>query len=858
MTITAGNGVLANDADVDSTITVESVVLTTPNSAASPITTAGQSVVGQYGTLTLEADGSFAYSADQTVSLQLLGGEQAVETFSVTVSDGELTDVSTLTITVDGVDDATVFFGDTAFTVDQDVSSQIFPIQGVLSSFDVDQHAVIAPVDAGQGTYGVFGFQPSNDVDGVDGSDPVEPPPNGSAFELPFQVIRPDTPVIDQQTGTVTVGLNYEVDDPNTSAPGLVLQIHYDSSVIQNPVLTSNAPGLVQLDDVEDIDNLDFDDATDRMILVAWTSSESLDWPGTLSGPIASLSFESDFSQAQNPWTNIRFTGVAADGFILDAQSIQIYGDSGLPQQADGTLSAGTWGYTPDPDLYRSLADGETVTDDYTFTSSDGQLHPVSVTLVGVNDAPQYQGVYSLPMDSIGTYVFSDQDVTTFDPDDGPTDIVYTVVDAQGGSVFVGGVVGTSFTQDDINNGRVSFVLDSPSFSVSTVTPLLTLSVEDGNEDGSEPELLLFNFTDPNASGLQFVEDPTVNINVDQVAVVAVLTLLANDLSSDGSAVTISSVDTLSEFGGTVSFDGTDITYTPPSGFVGIDRVFYVITDSTGATSVASLTFEITQAPPSTKADAVGEEVIVVDMALPEGQAQPNDAPRLPESEDLSGALAMENSEPPEAVVSPIGLPDGALLAGGDNLLFGEAVAESAELPTDIEADRAGEFAGESGHWLADNLVESERIEEAFVQEEQSLASTTEVTGRQLPDAEALNLAAIDELLLEGSHPFLSGNALVFLPESTNQAEQIPSPGELHAPVNASDIGAIPLLADLLTDGDEWMAAAFAGPSDVSTIQVSVPVTQSAEAYDAAILQYQKAVLDVDILAVETAHIVIT
>ena len=147
------------------------------------------------------------------------------------------------------------------------------------------------------------------------------------------------------------------------------------------------------------------------------------------------------FLQAQNPWTNIRFTGVAADGFILDAQSIQIYGDSGLPQQADGTLSAGTWGYTPDPDLYRSLADGETVTDEYTFTSSDGQLHPVSVTLVGVNDAPQYQGVYSLPMDSIGTYVFSDQDVTTFDPDDGPTDIVYTVVDAQGGSVFVSGVV---------------------------------------------------------------------------------------------------------------------------------------------------------------------------------------------------------------------------------------------------------------------------------------------------------------------------------------------------------------------------------------------------------------------------------
>ena len=147
--------------------------------------------------------------------------------------------------------------------------------------------------------------------------------------------------------------------------------------------------------------------------------------------------------------------------------------NSGLPEQADGTLSAGTWGYTPDPDLYRSLAHGETVTDQYTFTSSDGQLHPVSVTLVGVNDAPQYQGVYSLPMDSVGTYVFSDQDVTAFDPDDGPTDIVYTVVDAQGGSVFVGGLVVTSFTQDDVNNGRVSFVLDTSSLSVNTADTAL-------------------------------------------------------------------------------------------------------------------------------------------------------------------------------------------------------------------------------------------------------------------------------------------------------------------------------------------------------------------------------------------------
>ena len=852
VTITAANGVLANDVDVDSPISVESAVLTTPNSTASPITGAGQSIIGQYGTLTLEADGSFVYSADQIVSLQLLEGEQAVETFSVTVSDGEFTALSTLTITVDGVDDTSVFFGDNAFTVDQDVSSQIFPVQGVLSSFDVDQHAVIAPVDAGQGTYGVFGYQPSNDVDGVDGSDPVDPPPGGSAFELPFQAIRPDTPVIDQQSGTVSVDLSYEVDDSSASAPGLVLRVHYDSSVIQNPVLNSNAPGLIQLDDVEDIDNLDFDDSTDRMILVAWTSTESLDWPGTFSGPIASLSFESDFSQAQNAWTNIRFTGVAADGFVFDAQSIQVYGNSGLPEQADGTLSAGTWGYTPDPDLYRSLAHGETVTDQYTFTSSDGQLHPVSVTLVGVNDAPQYQGVYSLPMDSVGTYVFSDQDVTAFDPDDGPTDIVYTVVDAQGGSVLVGGLVVTSFTQDDVNSGRVSFVLDTSSLSVNTATPLLTLSVEDGNEDASEPELLLLNFTDPNASGLQFVEDPIVNINVDQVAVVAVLTLLSNDLSSDGGAVTISSVDTLSEFGGTVSFDGTDITYTPPSGFVGIDRVFYVITDSSGETSIASLTFEISQPPPSTKPEPMGEDLILVDFALLDDQEQPQRSGVRPETEDFYRPLVFDGPLP--LASAPSGEPSGV----GDNLLFSEVDSRAAQIRANDEADGLGGFVDEWGAAVVDRAAESEGVDEALIHEARPETGMTGVTDREGLGRDALSLDEAHAHASEGLLPFLSGSALVFRPELAMESQQTPSSVGRVSSTNSSDLDDMPLLSDLLTDGDEWMAAAFAAPSEVSTVTPSAPIAQNVGEHDIAILQYPLAASEVDIIAVDTAHIILT
>ena len=856
VTIAAGNGVLANDADVDSSISVESVVLTTPNSDASSITTPGQSVVGQYGTLTLEADGSFAYSANQAESLQLLGGEQVVETFSITVSDGELTDLSTLTITVDGVDDVTVFFGDTAFTIDQEVSSQIFLVQGVLSSFDVDQHAVIAPVEAGQGAYGVFGFQASSDVDGVDGSDPAEPLPNGSVFELPFQAVRPDTPVIDQQTGTVTVGLNYEVDDPNASAPGLVLQIHYDSSVIQNPVLTSNAPGLVQLEDVEDIDNLDFDDATDRMILVAWASPESLDWPGALSGPIASLSFESDFSQAQDAWTTIRFTGVAADGFILDAQSIQIYGDSGLPQQADGTLAAGTWGYTPDPALYRSLADGETVTDEYTFTSSDGQLHPVTVTLVGVNDAPHYQGVYSLPMDSIGTYVFSDQEVTAFDPDDGPTDIVYSVVDAQGGSVFAGGLVVTSFTQDDINNGRVSFVLDSSSPSVDTVRPLLILSVEDGNEDGSEPELLLFNFPDPNASGLQFIEDPTVKINVDQVAVISVLSLLSNDLSSDGGELTISSVDSLSEFGGTVTFNGTDITYTPPAGFIGVDRVFYLIADSTGSTSVASITFEITQAPASDKAESDGEDMIVLDAALPDIREQTNDPGVLLQLEDLNVALAPVDSMTQEGEILPRGFPDSQFAGTGDNILVG-ATAGQIQWPRFYnERDVLDEPLDRLFDPLNAAAFEDERHETGLFNDEPLVTTVGNNEGQDEAVAGGMGPEVVDEQDLRVTHSFLSGGALVIDPELVAQNELTITNSSQITLTNEFDSGSIQIFPDLFGDGNDWIDFEHDVSSRISAVQTPSPIAETIAGFDVVRLGYQIPLLDIDGVSLDPGHII--
>ena len=122
-----------------------------------------------------------------------------------------------------------------------------------------------------------------------------------------------------------------------------------------------------------------------------------------------------------------------------------------------------------------------------------------------------------------------------------------------------------------------------------------------------------------------------------------------------------------------------------------------------------------------------------------------------------------------------------------------------------------------------------------------------------------LSLAEIDdEVVLEGSHLFLSGSALVFHPNVTHEAEQISSSGAQVAPVNGSDLDAVSHLADLFADGDEWVDVASNVPGDVSSIQASVPVLQNAGVYDVTVLQHQKVGLDLDIPVVDTAHVIIT
>ena len=72
-------------------------------------------MVGTYGSVTINSDGSYTYTLDNTDAQTnaLAQGESVTDVFSYTVTDGGATDTATLTITITGTNDGPVAVGDT-------------------------------------------------------------------------------------------------------------------------------------------------------------------------------------------------------------------------------------------------------------------------------------------------------------------------------------------------------------------------------------------------------------------------------------------------------------------------------------------------------------------------------------------------------------------------------------------------------------------------------------------------------------------------------------------------------------------------------------------------------------------------
>lgn len=239
---------------------------------------------------------------------------------------------------------------------------------------------------------------------------------------------------------------------------------------------------------------------------------------------------------------------------------------------------------------FNNLLAGGTATDTFKYTISDGNggtdQATVTVTITGLNDAPT--------ANPDGTGVGEDGGNTTInvlandtDPDTGDTKTVQTV--------NVSGTIGSvSFTANDVTynpNGQFNYLKVG-----QTASDSFTYTMVDGSAASSTATVSVTIVgandapTAVNDTAAATEDGPSVNVNV-----------LANDTDPDvGDTKTVTSVDTTGT-NGTVTNNGSDVTYSTNGGFQGLgagqtaNTTFtYTMQDGSGASSTATVTVTVT------------------------------------------------------------------------------------------------------------------------------------------------------------------------------------------------------------------------------------------------------------------------
>ena len=159
----------------------------------------------------------------------------------------------------------------------------------------------------------------------------------------------------------------------------------------------------------------------------------------------------------------------------------------------------GTFSYDPNGQ-FDYLAAGATATDTFTYdiTESNGATSTatVTITITGINDTPTITANTGLTVDEgdLGT-VLTTAMLNEGDPDDDGVELTYTVTSVPTfGTLRLSGAAlinGSTFTQDDIDNNRVTYDHDDS----ENFTDSFDFSLADGGENGATPVTGTFNIT---------------------------------------------------------------------------------------------------------------------------------------------------------------------------------------------------------------------------------------------------------------------------------------------------------------------------------------------------------------------------
>ena len=503
----AGN-VLANDTDVDG----ETLTVANPGVYA-----------GAYGTLTLNADGSYSY-APNAAAQGLDDGESAQNVFSYTASDGTASDTATLTVTVDGANDAPVANDDSASTNE---NNTVVGVSGNVLANDTDadgEPLTVANPGTYLGTYGTLTLAADGSYTYTPGAG-AQPLDVGETAQDVFTYTASDGTASDTANLTVTItGLNdppvanddVNATDENSPVSGNVLandtDVDVEPLIVSTPgtyngfwgtlVLAANGsytytPNAIAalLNNGQSVVDVFGYNASDG------TASDSATLTITINGlsgvPNAvedTASTSEDNSVSGNVLAND--TDPENDPLTVSNPGTHLgtYGD--LVLNADGSYT-----YTPYA-AANGMAAGEVVQDVFTYTATDGgasDTATLTVIVNGTNDAPTITG---------GDFEGSVTELPDGDPDEGDIDHSTSGV-VTFDDVDVTDTPTASFTQGAGYYG--TFTLDQTGESVGWEFTVSDAALENLSEDQEVTQV--YTITIDDGHGGTVTQDVTITIN---------------------------------------------------------------------------------------------------------------------------------------------------------------------------------------------------------------------------------------------------------------------------------------------------------------------------------------------------------
>ena len=390
---------------------------------------------GQYGTLTVDPDGSYSFDLGEAAQ-GLDDGESAVETFTYQVTDGDVTTTETVTVTITGSNDGPVASAETV-AGGEDAGT----LTGNLDATDIDGDDLTFSLQGdGAGQFGNLTVNPDGSysfdiADAAQGLDDGE-----SAVEtFTYEVTDGDVTTTETVTVTITGSNDGPVASAETVAGGEdagTLTGNLDATDIdgddltfslqgdgegQYGNLTVNPDGSYSFDIAEAAQGLDDGESAVETFTyevtdgdVTTTETVSVTITGSNDGPVASAETVAGGEDAGTLTGNLDATDIDGDDltFSLQGDGEGQYGN--LTVNANGSYSFAIAAAA------QALDDGESAVETFTYEVTDGDVtttETVTVTITGSNDGPVASAETVAGSEDAGTLT-GNLDATDVDGDD--------------------------------------------------------------------------------------------------------------------------------------------------------------------------------------------------------------------------------------------------------------------------------------------------------------------------------------------------------------------------------------------------------------------------------------------------------